>query len=175
MFDLDVNSYSIVEGFIKETCQNRNIILSLEGNEKTVDSLKVMKENLVNYLKMLNVLKSKINFGNDKYSLKVEFGWRDVLKDSFYYSYNINLEYFSVLFNLAICYNCLGNAVAEKGDDDNLLKEAIKYYQHSAWIFDKIKNEVPIVIPVKEIQPDMTANYLTYVKSLNIVFIYLPS
>jgi hypothetical protein len=175
VINLDGKAYSSVEGFIKETCQNRNTILNLQDNEKTVDSLKLMKENLVNYLNMLNLLKSKINFGNDGYSLKIEFGWKDVLKGCYNYSYNVNLEYYSVLFNLAVCYNCLAVAISNKADDDITLKEAIKYYQFSAWLFDKIKNEVPTSIPVKEIQPDLSANYLTYVNYLNLVFFYLPS
>jgi hypothetical protein len=133
--------------------------------EKTSDSLKKIKETLISYISMLNLLKSKINFGKDDYSLKLEFGWKDVLKNDFYYSNNINLEYYSLLFNLAVTYNLLGNQLTSKIDDDVQLKEGIKNYQYSAWIFDKIKNEVPTYIPAKEIQPDLSVNYLTYVDS----------
>lgn len=141
--------------------------------EKTPDSLKKIKDNVITYLNMLNTLRSKINFGKDNYSLAVEFGWRDVLKNDFYYSYNVNLEYFSVLFNLAVCYYLLGGTVSGK-EDDAILKEGIKNYQYAAWLFDKIKNEVPTCIPSKETQPDLSVNYLTYVIFVNIGFLSLP-
>jgi hypothetical protein len=143
--------------------------------DKTNESLKKIKENLVTYLNMLNTLRSKINFGKDNYSVAIEFGWKDVLKNDHYYSYNVNLEYFSNLFNLAVCYNLLGTSVSTKVDDDNLLKEGIKNYQYSAWLFDKIKNEVPTCIPLKETQPDLSVNYLTYVNFFNIVFLFMSS
>jgi hypothetical protein len=132
--------------------------------EKTNDSMKKHKEAIVSYINMLNLLKSKINFGKDEYSLKLEFGWKDVLKNDFYYSNNVNLEHFSLLFNLAVCYNTLGSSLTAKTDDDTQLKEGIKNYQYAAWLFDKIKNEVPTHIPIKEIQPDLSVNYLTYVR-----------
>jgi hypothetical protein len=133
--------------------------------EKTNDSVRKHKEGLVSYINMFNLLRTKINFGKDDYSLKIEFGWKDVLNNSFYYSNNANLEYFSLLFNLAVSYNILGTGLTSKTDDDSQLKEGIKNYQYAAWLFDKIKNEVPSCIPLKEIQPDLSVNYLTYVRS----------
>lgn len=132
--------------------------------DKTFDALKAHKETIVTYLNMLNSLKSKINFGKDDYSLKIEFAWKDTLKNDFFCSYNVNLEYYSVLFNLGICYNLIANQVDPQTDEEAKIKEAIKYYQYSAWIFDKVKNEIPTFIPVKEVQPDMSQNYLTYVR-----------
>jgi hypothetical protein len=147
----------------------------IQDMEKTYESLKKSRDNIVTYINMLNVLRSKINFGKDNYSLAIEFGWKDTLKNDFYYSYNVNLEYFSLLFNLAVCYNLLGNCLSSKTDDDGLLKEGIKYYQYSAWLFDKIKNEVPTFIPTKEIQPDLSVNYLTYVIFFLLVFLFMSS
>lgn len=113
---------------------------------------------------MLNVIKSKMNFGKDDFSIKVEFGWKDVLKNDMWYSYNVNHEYYSNLFNLATLYFCMGNSISIGDEDEAKLKEAIKYYQFSAHLFDNIKNELPSVVPPKETPPDMTQNYLTYVK-----------
>ena len=172
LYYLDSTSYSNIEPFIKEVIQIRNTIITLQDMEKTTDSLKKMKENLVTYINMLNTLRSKINFGKDNYSLAIEFGWKDVLKNDYYYSYNVNLEYFSVLFNLAVCYFLLGSNISFKAEDDALLKEGIKNYQYSAWLFDKIKNEVPTCIPAKETQPDLSVNYLTYVNN-NIILVFL--
>ncbi len=110
----------------------------------------------------MNVIKSKMNFGKDEFSIKVEFGWRDNIKNDMWYSYNINHEHYTNLFNLATLYYCMGAAISIS-DDDVKLKEAIKHLQYSAWLFDNIKNELPALIPAKETPPDMTQNYLTYV------------
>jgi hypothetical protein len=136
-------------------------VIGLSELAKTLESMKSYKETIITYLNMLNALKSKINFGKDEYSLKIEFGWKDVLKNEFYYSYNVNMDYYSALFNLAVLYNLMGTFYIGN-DDDTKLKEGIKYFQHAAWVFDKIKQEFGANIPVKEIQPDMSENYLSY-------------
>lgn len=123
---------------------------------------------------MLFALKSKINFGRDEYSMQLEFGWKDVLRNDFYYSYNINFEYFSVYFNLGILFVLMGKLLS-KSTDDAKLREGIKYFQTAAWIFDNIKQEIPICIPAKETPPDLSSNYLSYVLyNFNyIVFLHL--
>lgn len=112
---------------------------------------------------MINYLKGKINFGNDQYSIKLEFSWKDVLKNDFFSSFNVNFELYSTMFNLAVCFNLLGKTVDKKSEDENKIREAIKYFQYAAFLFDKIKQEITGIIPAKEIQPDMSSNYLTYV------------
>lgn len=42
------------------------------------------------------------------------------------------------------------------------MKEQIKFFQYAAYLFDLIKQEIQTVIPTKEIQPDMSSDYLTY-------------
>jgi hypothetical protein len=111
---------------------------------------------------MLNVIKSKMNFGKDDFCIKVEFGWKDVLKNDFWFSFNVSHEYYSNIFNLAVIYYNLGSSIL-LSDEETKLKQAIKYLQYSAWLFDNIKNEIPSIIPVKETPPDMSSNYLTYV------------
>lgn len=117
---------------------------------------------MISYLKMLSSLKSKVNFGTDDYSLKLEFGWKDTLKNDFYSSYNVNFEYYNALFNLGVIFKRLGS-FSYGSNDDQKLKEGIKFFQHASWCFDKIKNEVPTCLPAKEILPDLSATYLTYV------------
>ena len=46
------------------------------------------------------------------------------------------------------------------------MKESVKYFQYAAFIFDKIKLEIPGVVPAKEIQPDLSTNFLTYASYL---------
>ena len=46
------------------------------------------------------------------------------------------------------------------------MKEQIKYFQYAAYLFEKIKQEVPGVIPMKEIQPDLSINFLSYASYL---------
>ena len=86
------------------------------------------------------------------------------MNNDFYYSYNIHHEYYSVLFNLAIIYYSLGRF--DHGGDETKMKDAIKYFQYASFIFDKIKQEIPGVIPAKEIQPDLSTNFLTYASYL---------
>lgn len=159
----DINSYSSVEPFILEMQQNRNVIINLNDIDKKYDSLKKHKEIIVQYLTMLNQLKTKVSFGKDSFSLKVEFSWKDVLKNDFYGSYNVNMEYYSNLFNLAVIYYNLGYSINPAVEEESKVKEGIKYFQHAAWLFDSIKNEFPSMFPAKETPPDMSGNFLTYV------------
>lgn len=124
---------------------------------------------------MLYSLKSKINFGKGEYCLQLEFSWKDVLRNDYSTSYNINFEYYSAYFNLAMLYVQMGKLLA-KTTDDIKLKEGIKHFQTAAWIFDHIKQEIPVSIPTQETPPDMSSNYLSYVCLYNIillVFIYV--
>lgn len=54
----------------------------------------------------------------------------------------------------------------DHGGDETKMKEAVKYFQYAAYIFDKIKTEIPAVVPAKEIQPDLSTNFLTYASYL---------
>jgi hypothetical protein len=103
-----------------------------------------------------------MNFGKEDLCIKIEFSWKDALKNDNWSSYNINFEYFSNLFNLGVCYYNLGLSIPIT-EDEGRLRESIKNFQYASWIFDNIKNEVSNTIPVKETPPDLTSNYLTYV------------
>ena len=93
-------------------------------------------------------------------------GWKDVLTGELYISNNIYHEYYNVLFNLAVMYFSIGKC--ENNGDEAKIKEQIKYFQNAAYLFDKIKQEVPSFIPVKDIQPDMSSDYLTYAGYLSL-------
>jgi hypothetical protein len=119
---------------------------------------------LVNYISLLATLKTKINFGNEDYCLKINFGWKDVLNDSYLYSFNVNFEYYSALFNLAVTYSLIGKFFIGTADELKM-KDGLKNYQYAAWVFDKIKQEISGTLSIKETPSDLSANYLTYVKS----------
>lgn len=70
------------------------------------------------------------------------------------------------MFNLAVMYFSIGKF--ENHGDEAKIKEQIKYLQNAAYIFEKIKQEVPAVIPIKEIQPDLNSDYLTYAGYISI-------
>ncbi len=103
-----------------------------------------------------------MNFGKDDFAVRIDFSWKDTLKNDYWTSSNLNFEYFSNVFNLATLYYCLGNSIPIT-ENELKLKEAIKYFQHSAWLFDNIKSELPSIIIPKETPNDMIADYLTYV------------
>jgi len=85
------------------------------------------------------------------------------------------LEYYSVLYNLGVIYSLLGRCVESENSefDENKHKEAIKNFQYSSWIFDKIKNEINTHLSHKEISNDMSSNNLSFVniKSFNLLLI----
>lgn len=131
---------------------------------------------------MIKLLKSKLSFGVfDKvnsiysnfsfilqYSIYINFSWSDTLNSEYNTSNDINLDYYSCLYNLGVIYCNLGRTINLKSPDtsDDKLKEGIKYFQHAAWLFDKLMLEVVSSLKDSELQPDLQS------KGLNMVSIY---
>lgn len=128
--------------------------------------VKMYRDTAVNYLQKLNSLRNKINFGRDAYSLTLDFVWKDTLTDEKYTSNSIHFEYYSVFFNIGLIYFEMGKSLYFS-DDENKLKEGVKYFQTAAWIFDRIKEEYQLYIQVDNIQPDLQMSYMSFVR-LNI-------
>ena len=104
-----------------------------------------------------------MNFGKEDHCIKIEFEWKDVLKNSKWKSYNINFEYFNCLYSLATIYYILGNlSTEEAGNDESKLKESINYYKNAAGLYDLIKNEITNGLSPKEIPYDLSPSYMTY-------------
>ena len=103
----------------------------------------------------------------------MEFSWKDTITGDFFYSSNMNLEYFSVLYNLGVIYSLMGRSVNIMDPDleEAKHKEAIKFFQYAAWIFDKIRAEIGNCLPNKEISPDLSENNLTYVSFSLLLYI----
>ncbi len=153
-----------METFIKDFVITRNKIINPTSFEITQINLKDLKDLMISYLNMLNFIKTKINFGNDQYSLKVEFIWRDTVKDTNVSSYNIAFEMYCVLYNVAICNNLMAKIVNPDTDDELKLKESIKQLEFCAGITEKIRTELPALMNEKEIPADLSANFMQFVK-----------
>ncbi len=102
----------------------------------------------------------------------MEFGWKDTFSRDYIYSNNMNLEYYAVLYNLGVIYSLLGRAcdLMDPDLEESKLKEGIKEFQYAAWIFDKIKQEVPNNIPAKQVSPDLSENNLYFVIIFRIIY-----
>jgi len=152
-----------METFVKELTVTRNKIINPATIEATYMNLKDLKDSIISYLNMLNFIKSKISFGNDKFSVSIEFIWRDTVKDSNISSYNIAYEIYCVLYNLAVCNNLIANLTNPDNDEEIKLKESIKQLEFSAGIMDKIKTELSTAMAEKEIPLDLSGNYVQFV------------
>lgn len=161
----DMNAFNKIESILNDLEFFRNAIINFEGVELTKDSLTKIKNNILDYIRLLNTIKKRIPFGSDDHSVKIEYKWYDVLKDDSYCSYNFYHEYYNHLFNLAVCLVNLAKT-SNFSDSEEDLKVAVKNFNYAAWIFDKIKQELPNFINAKEIMPDMNLNYLTYCNNL---------
>lgn len=160
---LDPSAFSSMEQFIKDLAITRNRIINPATIEVTFGNLKDLKDTIIAYLNILSYVKSKINFGTDQFSLKIEFIWKDTVKDSFTSSYNVAFEFYSVLYNLAVCNNMMTKLINADSDEEVKLKDAIKTLEFSAGIMEKIKTELPTFMADKEIPNDLSGVYLTFV------------
>lgn len=102
----------------------------------------------------------------------MEFAWKDTLHGDYFYSNNMHLEYYSVLYNLGVIYSLMGRGVDIMSPDceEAKHKDAIKCFQYAAWIFDKIKAEITNNLTHKEISPDLSENNLTFNSSLCLAY-----
>lgn len=157
----DMNAVKCLEPMLNEIDFARNEAINVANLDKSVSSMEKAKISLVNYLKLLSSLRQRMTFGKDNMSVKIEFAWFDVLKNTNYFSYNISHEYYNMLFNLALCLFNLGKS-CDLNSDETVLKQSIKNLNYSAWIFDKIKQELPQNLSANDIQPDLQQSYLTY-------------
>ena len=68
--------------FIGELQQNQAVINSMTQINQSLDTLKVNREIVLNYVNQINVLRQKLTFGKEKFSIKIEFRWKDIFKQS---------------------------------------------------------------------------------------------
>ena len=132
-----------VKGFINSLQQNQNALANLSAVAGNSTFYKKNKELFITYLNQLLLLNTKIPFGNDNLSVKINFQWTDIFKKGFYSSTDFFFEFYNTLFNFGVLlYSLSFYLEKENGEkDENLLKEIGKNYQQAIWIFEKIKEE----------------------------------
>ena len=164
MKNYDASSFDQkVETFLSEVQQNRNVVSTMATITQNLDTLKTNKEILLQYLNQLNTIKGKMTFGQENFCVQIEFQWKDIFKNKSYSSYSINFEYYNVMFNLAMIYCIMGILITnECGDDEERLKESVKYFRYASGLFDTIKNDASNGIPAKELPPDLGYSYMSY-------------
>ena len=88
-----------VQNFLIDLQQNHSVISTMEKVAPNLDSLRVNKDIVLNYINQINVLKQKMSFGKEPFSVKIEFIWLDIFRNGKWKSYNINFEFYNALFN----------------------------------------------------------------------------
>ena len=155
MYTDDINQFLTT---LQET-RTSLISLNIKNAESTSQETKTL---IASYINNISLLKTKLPF-NNKSSPSIDYSWSDSLKDTIMKSTNIHFEYFSCMYNLALIYFATAqNEFKTANDDENVLKEANKKYQHAAALYDKIKTEITKVLPTKEIPTDLTEIYLSF-------------
>jgi len=162
--------------FIINLTNLRKKISTPNSFKNSISELKELKDSIITYLNMINFIKGKITFGKDQYSLKIDFIWNDTVKDSNVTSNDINYEIYANLFNLSLCNNFISKLIDPENEDELKLKETIKNLEFSAGIIDKIKTELPSLMPEKDIPIDLSDKYLQFVNKkffLNLFLFFL--
>ena len=168
----DANSLSEkVKKFFGEINQNRAVISKMDQNQSKVEMIKQSINITTHYINELNALKTKMTFGKEIYSCKIEFTWTDVIKNNNWTSFNIYFEIYNALFNLASLYYALGffTGISENADK-NVRKEATKYFKNAMYIFTTIKNEASAKINMNELPSDLSPLFLDYCISMCVVY-----
>ena len=149
--------------FIGELQQNQAVINSMTQINQSLDTLKVNREIVLNYVNQINVLRQKLTFGKEKFSIKIEFRWKDIFKQSKWESYNIYFELYNALFNLATIHYLIAiHMEKDNSNEENYLKEISNNYRNAMAIFELIKNEISLKVNQKEIPYDLNPDYLEY-------------
>ena len=160
-----------VENFFRDIKQNRDVICKLSKNETNEEQLAQHRIVLTTYINELITLKSKMTFGKQSYSCKVGFIWTDTINSKEWKSYNIYFEIYNCMFNLAVVYFSLGNYISKNAKDDkNKSKEAVNYFKHALYLFDRLKNTAYSAISSKELPYDLYPNHLKYCSQMCIIY-----
>ena len=160
-----------VENFFRDIKQNRDVICKLAKNETNEEQLMQHKIILTTYLNEILTLKSKMTFGKQSYSCKIGFIWTDTICNKEWKSYNIYFEIYNCMFNLASIYFSLGHYISKNAKDDkNKSKEAVNYFKHSLYLFDRLKNTAYSAISSKELPYDLYPVHLKYCCEMCIIY-----
>ena len=163
-----MNKYSEL---FTEMNQNREVISKMANFQSlTPDQTSQLRLILTSYINQLNVLKTKMIFGKDNYSCKIDFKWTDTIKDKEWKSHNVNFEYYNAIYNLAVIYYIIGLELgAESKDDIVKKKEASKNLRKSVSLFKLLKNEAYSSIDQNELPYDLYPTHLEFCEKLSLI------
>ena len=160
-----------LQNYFSDFNQIRNIIAMNKDEENTIKDLTSTLNFTKKYLNHLVAIKSKMVFGPQPNSLNINFKWNDTITGSVWGSYDINFEYYNVLFNIASLYFYLGYLKSSSPNIDKLLrKEAIKDYKYSLYLFSIIRDEAKNKIEQRELPLDLYPAYCDYCAALCVAY-----
>ena len=160
-----------LQQYFSDFNRNRNVISNNKNEQNTIQDLITILQITTKYFNQLVAIKSKNIFGPQPNSCQISFTWTDTITGNLWGSYNINFEYYNILFNIASLYFYLGYQKSISPKVDKILrKEAIKDYKHSLYLFNIIKQEAINKIEQRELPYDLYPGYCDYWATLCIVY-----
>ena len=160
-----------LQHYFSDFNQNRNVISMNKDEQNTLKDLTTTLNITKKYLNQLVAIKSKMVFGPQPNSLNINFKWNDTITGNVWGSFNINFEYYNILFNIASLYFYLGYLKSSSPNIDKLLrKEAIKDYKYSLYLFNIIRDEAINKIEQRELPLDLYPAYCEYCIALCIAY-----
>ena len=172
-FALKYGTYSMdkYSNIFREMNQNREVISKISAlSGLTPEQTDQQRLILTSYINQLIVIKSKILFGRESYSCKLDFVWTDTIKQKNWKSHNINFEYYNALYNLASVYYILGlESGANSKEDKNIKKEAVNHFKKALSLFCILKDEAYASISQSELPYDLYPNHLEFCEKLCLI------
>ena len=144
-----------IDYIIKELQNSRNAILNFPKYINNLEKLDEMRQKYTIYINMLYIVKKNILFGNEDYTVNLNFNWTDILTEKEFSSNNIDFEYYNSLFNLASIYYLIGLNNKNSNNDQISI-----YFKNALSIFKIIKNECYKKINKNELCFDLYPSYL---------------
>jgi len=75
------------------------------------------------------------------------------------------------MFNLGVIYFKLGTYISKNAKEDkNKSKEAVNYFKHALYLFDRLKNTAYSAISSKELPYDLYPSHLKYCAQMSIIY-----
>ena len=160
-----------LQNYFSDFEQNRNVISYNKDNQENLKDIMTTLEISTKYFNQLIAIKSKNAFGPHANSCEINFRWTDTITGNLWGSFNINFEYYNVLFNIATLYFYLGYLKSTSPKVDKALrKEAIKDYKYSLYLFNIIKDEANKKIEQRDLPYDLYPSYCEYCIALCIIY-----
>ena len=153
----------------REMQQNREVISKISTLKSlTSDQISEQKHILTSYINQLIVIKSKILFGKESYSCKIDFAWTDTIKENKWKSHKINFEYYNALYNLAVIFYMTGLEIgANSKEEKSIKRDAVNNFKKAVCIFRLIKDEAFSSIDQSELPYDLYPTHLDYCEKLS--------